>query len=413
MKYYEIIFKSGKAKDTLVLKANSKSEAFELAKNQVSGQILKITEVSKPVEFNKIFAYFKENILEQKSSVNQMKFIFSIRQISVMANAGIPFTDILREAAKGTDDKVLKEIFTKALFDVNSGLSFSESLKKYEKQVGKISVIMASLGEKTGTMAEAMNSLATMLEESLQNKQNIKKAIRYPLITLFTMAVAFIVLIVFVVPKFKAIFDRFQTALPLPTKILLGIEYVVTNYAIFIIAFILFFIFAFKYFYNKNKEFALKIDEYVLKIKIVGAIINYASLFRFSLVFSELSKAGLPVVEAINVASEGVENSYLSSKLDTLSFNIKKGLSLSSAFVEAGVFESMIIQIVAAGEASGTLSGMLSKATDYYRAQFQMRMDTISSSLEPILIAIMSTAVLLLALGIFMPMWELAGAINK
>lgn len=413
MKYFEVIFKNGKTKDSLIVKANNKAEAFEIAKNQVNGQILKISEVPKPIEFNKIIAYFKENILEQQSSINQMKFIFAIRQISVMANAGIPFTDILREAAKGSDDKILKEIFTKALFDVNSGLSFSQSLKKYEKQVGKISVIMASLGEKTGTMAEAMSSLATILEESLQNKQNIKKAIRYPLITLFTMAIAFIILIVFVVPKFKAIFDRFQTSLPLPTQILLAIEHIVTNYALFIILFFTCFVFAFRYFYTKNREFALKVDEYILKIKIIGAIINYASLFRFSLVFCELSKAGLPVVEAINVASEGVENSYISSRLDTLSYNIKKGLSLSASFVEAGVFESMIIQIVAAGEASGTLSGMLAKATDYYRAQFQMRMDTISSSLEPILIAIMSCAVLLLALGIFMPMWELAGAINK
>jgi general secretion pathway protein F len=185
-----------------------------------------------------------------------------------------------------------------------------------------------------------------------------------------------------------------------------------SNYGLLVVALFVVLFLLFKYFYKQNKEFALKFDEYILKLNIIGPIIKYSALFRFSLVFSELIKAGLPVVEAINVASDGVENSYLSIRLKTIAYNIKKGLSLSAAFTEAKVFESMIVQIVGAGESSGTLSLMLSKATEYYRAQFQMRMDGISSSLEPILIVIMSCAVLILALGIFMPMWELAGAVK-
>lgn len=408
--YYEITYRHGLAKESIVIKARNKIEALEIAKSKVSGQIVKVSQVNKPLEIFAIFDSLKNSFLIKSAKVDPNAYIFAVRQISVMANAGISFTEILKEAAKGSNDKVLSKILSRAISDVNAGQSFSGSLKKYESQIGRLGIIMADLGEKTGAMAEAMNSLAIMLEENSQNRQKLKKAIRYPIMTLISMVAAFTILIVFVVPKFKTIFDKFQTELPLPTRILLGTEYVVSNYGLLILAILIIIYAFFKFLYNKSPEFAYKFDQAILKVNIIGPIIKYSSLFRFTLVFSELIKAGLPVVDAIGVASSGVENKYLATRLHTLAYNIKKGLSLTAAFQDSAVFESMIIQIVSAGEASGSLPLMLSKATDYYRAQFQIRMDGISSSLEPILIAIMSVAVLLLALGIFMPMWGLASA---
>jgi general secretion pathway protein F/MSHA biogenesis protein MshG len=233
---------------------------------------------------------------------------------------------------------------------------------------------------------------------------------RYPLITLTAMAGAFTVLIMYVVPKFKDIFEQLHTDLPLPTKILLGLEYAFNHYGpIFVLVGISLFVFH-KFMYKTNKDYKYKFDKFLLKVKIIGPIIEYSSISRFILVLTELSKAGIPLIDALEIANGILENSVLKEKIDGVIREINQGQSLTHALEKYQLLDNITLQMISAGEEAGNLDTMLENASAYYKTQFDQIVDGIGDAIEPIMMAVIGGLVLLLALGIFMPMWNLASA---
>ncbi|WP_187648444.1 type II secretion system F family protein [Nitrosophilus labii] len=412
MKYYQLDLLSKGKKESIVLKAENKEEALHLAKLKKGGIIIKIQETSPPLEDrikdiqDKIFSFLREKKVKQDS------LIAAIRQLAVMTNAGIPIYDALHEIANSSMDKTLTEILRQVAEDINSGISLSESIENFKYQLGSLTVTMVKLGEQTGNMPEALFTLANILEEIRENILKFKKAIRYPLITLSAMAIAFVILIMFVVPKFKSIFERFNAELPVPTKILLWLEHSFSTYGLQILIGFTTIIFIIIYFYRNNENFKYQVDKYLLRIYLIKDIIYYATLSRFTLVFTELVSAGIPVAEALDSAVAMVDNSYIKEKLDMVKVYVERGVSLTEAFKETELFENMIIQMIAAGETSGQMDSMMRKVSDYYRMKFNYILDNMSSYLEPILLTIIAGLVLLLALGIFLPMWDMAKAVK-
>ncbi len=383
-------------------------EAIIIAKENMGLRVIKAKEVAAPLLNTVSIDAIKNSIFKKTISLDAQ--ISAIRQISVMANAGLSFTDILKEAIATTENERLREILAQNLHDINAGLSFSTSLSHFEKEVGRLTVTMVELGEKTGAMAESLDSLASILEEIRDNRQKIKKALRYPISVIIAMVIAFTTLIIVVVPKFKSVFDKFKAELPLPTRILLGMENFLSHYGLALLVFIFFVFFAIKYLHRSNEKIRLKLDKLVLRLPIMGSMLNLGLVSRFTIVFKELNKAGLPIVEALSVASRGVENSYLRGQFMTITVSVQRGMSLTESLKEAKVYENRIIQMIGAGEQGGSLGSMLDKTADYYRQKFQNKMDGLSSAIEPLLIGGIAGFVLLLALGIFMPMWDLAKA---
>lgn len=412
IKYWEVEYLLGGKRAKTALYAATKVEAINIARQSTGGKVLRAQESVQPLSqrFNELKDTLIAKFAQKKVDIDAL--ISAIRQIAVMANAGISFSDILYEAAASTDDKRLKQILQSTLFEINAGLSFSEALGHFEYEVGKLTITMIELGEKTGTLAEALESLANILEEIRDNRTKLKKALRYPLMTIGAMSAAFTVLIIFVVPKFKSIFEKFKTDLPVPTKILLALEHYLSHYGLlFIVGFVVL-VLAVKYLHKNHRGFRYGFDKYILKVYLIGEMTNLALVSRFTIVFKELNKAGLPISDALSTSIGGVENTYIKQRLQTVIVNIQRGMSLTEALREAQVYENMILQMIAAGEQSGSLAAMLEKTADYYRRKFQVKMDTISSSIEPILIALISGFVLLLALGIFMPMWDMAKVVK-
>ena len=412
MKYYQLDLLLKGRKESIILKAENKDEALHLAKLKKGGVIIRIKETTPPLEEklkdiqNRIFSYFKQKKVKPDS------LIASIRQLAVMTNAGIPIYDALKEIANSTIDKTLKNILHQIAEDINSGLSLSESLENFKHQLGSLTVTMIKLGEQTGNMSDALFTLANILEEIRENVVKFKKAFRYPLMTLSAMAIAFVILIMFVVPKFKSIFERFHAQLPLPTKILLWLEHSFSTYGPQILFGFIFSIFIILYFYRNNETVKYNIDKYLLKIYLIKDIIYYATLSRFTLVFTELVSAGIPVADALDSAVSMVDNSYIKEKLELVKVFVERGVSLTDAFKETNLFENMIIQMIGAGESSGQLDAMMRKVSDYYRMKFNYILDNMSSYLEPILLTIIAALVLLLALGIFLPMWDMAKVVK-
>ena len=412
MKYYVVNLLSKGKKESILLKAQNKEEAKNLATLKKGGIVLKIYETSPPLEDrleelkNMLFSFLKEKKIRQDS------LIAAIRQLAVMTNAGIPVNDAIIEIANNTEDKTLKNILLQVAEDINSGKSLSESLNNFKDQLGSLAITMIQLGEQTGNMPEALFTLANILEEIRENIQKFKKAIRYPILTLSAMAIAFVVLIMFVVPKFKSIFERFKADLPLPTKILLWLEHSFSTYGLQILTGLGVVIFVILYFYKNSKNFKFQVDKYLLKVYLIKDITYYATLSRFTLVFTELVSAGIPVADALDSAVNMIDNSYIKEKLEMVKVHVGRGKTLVESFKETELFENMILQMIKAGEDSGQLDDMMRKISDYYRMKFNNILDNISSYIEPILLTIIAGLVILLALGIFLPMWDMAKAVK-
>lgn len=412
-KFYEVemIFKGHKTKNTF--EALDRNNAISIAKSKNPyGVILKVVETSIPMEQR--IAEFKRNLNNGllKGSVKIENLIASIRQLSVMTDAGIPIHDSVREVAKSTEDKILKEIFIKMDDDLNAGMSLTSSAMAFKNELGDVSIAMIELGENTGNMADSLKKLSDILEEVNNNKKKFKKAIRYPIIVLVAIVLAFSVLMVYVVPKFREIFEQLDAELPLPTIILLGMESLVNNYGVYILVAFIFGMFATKYSYGHNPEFKSKCDKFILKIFLIKDIVFYSTMNRFTLVLAELIKAGIPIVDALDTALLTVGNDEIRTKLSFVRVSVQRGVTLTEAIKETGLFESMLIQMIHAGEQSGTLDHMLGKVTLYYKSKFDAIIDNISSYVEPILLVFIAIIVTLMALGIFMPMWDMGRAVK-
>ncbi|SFV58603.1 Type II secretion system protein [hydrothermal vent metagenome] len=412
MKYFiATVLTKGKRKE-FGFYAEDKKEATKIAKLKYSGIIIKVVKAKEPFELQ--LKRFKTNFLSniQKKKIKPDSLIGAIRQVAVMINAGISINDSLNEIASATEDETLKTVFSKIADDINSGQSLSAAMENFRFELGNLTIAMVKLGEKTGNLDESLYSLANMLEEIRSNIIKFKKAMAYPRNVMIAMAVAFTILISFVVPKFKSIFEQLHAHLPLPTIILLKLEYVFNNFGPYVLAGLFIFFVIFKYTINHNREFRYKWHQFLLKLYLIKNLIKFATLSRFTLVFSELIHAGIPIAEALDTSIDMIDNLVLKEKLQSVRFTVEKGGTLNKGLKETELFENMIIQMISAGEDSGTLDTMIQKVAEYYKMRFDAIIDGLSEAIEPIMLLIIASMVILLALGIFLPMWDMGNAVQ-
>ena len=415
MKYFNVtVMEKGKKRQETV-KANNRMAAVSLAKQKFPmTMVMKAVETSAPLEdsISELFSGLKKSL---KSKIPLNDKISTIRQIAVMTDAGIPINDTLVEVAENTENTQLKDIYKSINSDINSGNSISDAIAPYTEEFGHVAIAMTNLGERTGNISESYHKLADILENIRDNTQKFKKAIRTPLITLAAMGIAFTILIMVVVPKFKDIFAKFKTELPIPTQILLKLEWAFSNYGILILLILFAMIFAVKYLYKNNKEFKYRMDKMLIhpKFYLINKAIFLSTMHKYNLVFGELVKSGIPVSEALETAVGMVDNAAIKEQLLTVNANIGRGMNLAEAFQITGLYENMLLQMIKAGEAGGQLDAMLDKVTGYYDMQFQDLIDNLSTYIEPIMMFFIAGLVLLMALGIFMPMWDLGKAVKN
>jgi len=412
MKYYiATVVEKGK-KTPYGYYADGKKEAIHIAKTKYPGLLLSVEEGSAPLEVQ--FKRFKEQFTAhlKKKKVKPDSLIGAVRQLAVMTNAGISVHDSLHEIADAADDQSLKEIFGQIAEDINSGSSMSRSIERFRFQVGGLTVAMIQLGEQTGNMSDALYQLADMLEEIRQNVQKFKKAMAYPRNVFIAMAIAFTILISYVVPQFKQIFEELGAELPLPTQILLTLEYLFNNFGPYLLAALAIFIIVFRYVLNTNKEFRYSWHKFLLRTYLIKNLIMFSTLNRFTLVFSALLKAGIPIADALETAVNMIDSLPLKYSLNGVRQAVEKGSSLSEGLGNTKLFENMIIQMISAGERGGQLDSMMEKVTEYYKMKFDAIIDGLSEAIEPIMLIFIAALVILLALGIFLPMWSLGAAVK-
>jgi general secretion pathway protein F len=413
--YFKVTLLKKGNRFTSVHDVENKRLASSAAKKIYPGSVVVKIEETTP-SIGTIFSKMMESLRKQsKGSIKLDQKIASVRQIGVMVDAGIPVHDTLSDVAVNTPSKRLREIYLNISKDINAGKSMSEGMEPYAEEFGRVAVAMTKLGESTGNISGAYNKLADILESIRDNKAKFKKAIRMPLITLTAMAIAFTVLIMVVVPKFRKIFEKLHTELPVPTKILLAIEYAFTNYGLWILLGVIVAIYMLIYSYKNNKGFQYKVDKLLIhpRFYLINKVIFLSTMHRYTLIFGELVRSGIPVSESLSTAVGMVDNLYIQEKLLTVNANIGRGMSLADSFEQTELFESMLLQMIRAGESGGQLDAMLGKVTDYYDMRFQDIIDNLAAYIEPIMMFFIAGLVLLMALGIFLPMWDLGSAVKN
>ena len=414
MKHYNVTILSKGKKTTEYVKATNKVAAIKTAKkNNPAKLVQRAVETTAPsgMKMDGLMEGIKKSF-EPKIDLNSK--IAGIRQIAVMTDAGISIHDAISEVGANAENPKLKKIYGNIASDINAGKSIAESIDVYKEEFGHIAIAMTNLGEKTGNIAGAYAKLANILEDIRDNLKKFKKAIRTPLITFAAMAVAFTILIMVVVPKFKEMFEKFNSALPVPTQILLFLEDILNNYGLYVLAGLALIVYVLLRQYKNDSKFKYKVDKLLVhpKFYLIHKIIFFSSMHKYTLVFGELVKSGIPVSEALDTAVDMVDNAYIKEKLLSVNANISRGISLSDAFEQTELFENMLLQMIRAGETGGQLDAMLGKVTEYYDSRFQDLIDNLAAYIEPIMLFFIAGLVLLMALGIFMPMWDLGKAVK-
>ena len=399
--YYKIEYLKKGRIHTTVIKAKSLKDALNKFRKRKLGILRNIEEFHKESLKEKI-----SDLLAFKK-INLEEYISVLEQMYVMLDAGLAVDIILENIAVNVKDRKLKKILLSITNDIKAGLSMTESVKKFEKDLGILSVSMFRLGEETGDLSNAVKDLAIILEEILENRRLLKKATRYPTFVIVAMMVAFTIVILFVIPPFKSVFEQQNMNLPLPTKVLLLIDYVIKTYGTIVVGGGILLFLVILYMYERNKKVKMLLDRTILKIYIIGEVIKLALIGRFVYVFERLITAGISVVDAFDIAIEIVDNDYMKDRMYLIRNNITTGGGIATGFAATGLFEPMIIQMIKSGEEAGALIEMLKKVSNYYITKYKDLVSNISVLIEPILIMAIAGFVLMLALGIFLPMWDM------
>jgi general secretion pathway protein F/MSHA biogenesis protein MshG len=412
LKYFRVtFFKKGK-KEQKIIRGMSRQEAILAAQKMNLGRVVEVREIPVPLEerIKYLRDLIKSRLLRKK--VNIYAYIAALRQLTVMVKAGISLKDSLEDIGQYTEDETVKEIFLKAAEAIDSGKTLSSVFEEYEAYIGGVSVAMIRLGEQTGDIVMALDNLARIYEKMADNRKRMVKALRYPVITLFAIAGAFTFLVLFVVPKFKAIFAELHADLPLPTKILLGAEYILSHYgwavALGLVGLVIFHSFM----YKTSKKYKYRADQVALRTYLIKDVILYGSLQRFLMVLGTLVKSGIPLIDALKISQGIMGNSVLQEKITFIIRGINQGRGLGEMLREVDLLDFIALKMIEAGEKSGELDTMLQKASNYYDDKFDAVVDNMQAAIEPIMMLVIGGLVLLIALGVFLPMWNLGQAVK-
>jgi len=359
-----------------------------------------------------LFDQLSFKIKDFRSKVSKVKLeelIVFTRQFSTLFSSGVPVLKILnRLSSQNYSDKLLTSL-KKIKNDVDAGLSLSAAFSRHKNIFSPLYINMIRVGEEGGVMDITLQRLASILEAEFETRNRIKTATRYPKIVISAIVIAFSILVIFVIPKFASMFAKFNTELPLPTKILIWINEFVQGYWYVVIFIIIFSVIAFKKF-KKTEKGKKKIDEYVFKIPIIGPLVHKIYISRIARIFGLLYKSGINISTSFDIISEISGNEILKREIVIIKGLVEMGSNISHAFNRSKYFPPVVSDMIESGEETGNLDEMLFKIADYYDEEVDYSIKNLSQAIEPILLIFIAGMVILLALGVFLPMWDMMKA---
>lgn len=362
-----------------------------------------------------------ENSSEQTSELSQISFftpkitlddlvIFS-RQMYSLAKSGIPILRAVRGLADTTGSKRMSIALDDVADQLERGRTLSSALNKHHHVFGRLFVSIVHVGENTGKLDDAFLQLSFYLEREQETRKQIKAATRYPMFVIIAIVIAMVIMNIVVVPIFADMFLSFGAELPLMTRVLLATSnFFITKWPFLLVGIALITYLVIRYLRTENGRY--KWDRTKLKLPVVGSIFERTLLGRFARSFSMMLVSGVPLTSALNLVAEAVNNAFMSDCILSMRKNIEKGESLSRVASSSKLFTPLVLQMINVGEETGRVDELLSEVAEFYEREVDYDLKSLTSKIEPILITIVAGMVLILALGIFTPMWDMMGAIK-
>jgi MSHA biogenesis protein MshG len=332
--------------------------------------------------------------------------VFS-QQLSTLYKAGLPLLSGLKGLRDQTMNQKFKEILEEIGLQVEEGNTLFGAMSRHPDVFSVVYLNMIRAGETSGRLGESLDRFVALADRELRSRQKVKEATRYPKIVVFSVIAAFIVLLSFVIPRFAQVFSQFNTPLPLPTRIMIGVNNLFHHYWYLILPVFLLIPILLKRYINTEKGRVFW-DRLKTKIPGLGHLFVIAALSRFAHTFVMLNKSGIPILQTLEITSTTINNVVISQSIREISRQVREGRSLADSMGESGRFTPLVIQMVGVGETTGTLDEMLIRITEYYDIEMENAIKKMTTYIEPALTLFMGVVVLLLALAVFLPWWNMA-----
>jgi MSHA biogenesis protein MshG len=328
------------------------------------------------------------------------------RQMHTLLKSGVPIMRALAGLRESTSNKSFARVIQEIRESLDSGRELSAAFRAHPRIFSNFYVSMIRVGEMTGRMDEIFMRLFNHLEFEREMQERVKTAMRYPTFVVIAMVVALAVINIFVIPAFAKVYAGFKAELPFMTQVLLKTSsFTVAYWPVMLLAIVIGVIW-FK-FYTNTPVGRYKWDKLKLRFPIAGKIVLKGTLSRFARSLALAMRSGIPIVQGLTVVSQVVDNDYIASRVDQMRDGVERGESILRTAATAGVFTPVVLQMIAVGEETGDLDGLMQEVAEMYEREVDYELKTLSAQIEPILIVGLGILVLVVALGVFLPIWDL------
>jgi len=333
------------------------------------------------------------------------------RQMYSLTKAGVPIIRAIHSLIESTRNKALSAALSDISVSLESGLTMGQAMEQHPKIFSSLFLNVIKVGESTGSLDQGFLQISDYLTREKETQSRIKSALQYPTMVLIAISIAMMIVNIYVIPAFKGVFDKMGAELPWQTKALINISDFTVEFWPYIAGVLVIGFYGLRQYFQTADGLMTK-DRLILRIPGVGSIIQRASMERFSRSFAMILSAGVPIIQGISVVSGAIGNQYIGSKLNKMRIGIEKGDSISRMAMSVGLFTPLVVQMIMVGEETGDISTMLLEAADFYETEVDAELKNLASVIEPFLLVIVGIMVLVLALGIFLPMWNLSAAMH-
>ncbi|KJG21300.1 MSHA biogenesis protein MshG [Photobacterium iliopiscarium] len=333
------------------------------------------------------------------------------RQLYSLTKAGVPLLRAFKGLEQSASHLLLRSTLAEVTTELTNGHSLSAAMQQHPRVFSDLFVSMIHVGENTGRLDQTLLQLANYYQQEMDTRRQIKSAIRYPMFVMIAIGLAMIVLNTQVIPQFAGMFARFGVDLPWPTQVLISTSNLFVYYWPLMVIGIGAMWVGVRLWRN-TPQGQQRWDLWRLKIPIIGSIINRALMARFSRTFALMIRAGVPLNQALKMAAEALDNRFLEQRLLDMKLGIESGSSIATTAANTDIFTPLVLQMIAVGEETGQIDELLLEAADFYDREVDYDLATLTARIEPLLLVVVSAMVLLLALGIFLPMWGMLDVAN-
>ncbi len=334
-----------------------------------------------------------------------------VRQFSVMIDAGLPLVQCLEILGSQQENKTFAKILQQTRMDVEGGASLADAMRKHPKAFDDLFVNMIAAGEAGGILDTILKRLATYIEKAVKLKGQVKGAMVYPIAVISIAGIVIAVILWKVIPTFAAMFEGLGAQLPLPTRIVIALSNWFVRLLPFMVVFAIAFVFLFKRYYATHGGRRM-VDKMVLKLPIMGILMQKIAVARFCRTLATLMASGVPILDGLEITARTAGNAIIEDAIMAVRKGVESGLTVAQPLKESGVFPPMVVQMIGVGEQTGALDAMLSKIADFYEEEVDQAVSNLLTLMEPVMIAFLGLTVGGIVVSMYLPLFDLISKLS-